>query len=424
MHSMFSHRINTLFTSFPTHYIIITPSSTLQLLSTHSSRVVEILPQLKSLHHPLKTVLEFARSLNNNTLPENLQTIQSVLEESIEEEVVSMEMNSDSHPPDTGTTENEFEGGMVKGNLDSYPSAVEGEVENPPHDFTTESTREDFVAKDTGSDLEMSTEKEQVPPPVAQVTVNHSVAHEEHFPTHDALNLEMETGFEDVDFDHQTKSTADHLDQADHVDTDPIKENQERTDTGANSTAEEQLTDTVRRHSRSHSWGGNELQESNQNQKSETSESSDSNLKHQLEVSLSTSEKSLELSGGHSQKSAPLYAYPETEGVEIPKPPSRTSSRGAEISDPFMKSALHSGPSSLDTTSGGSEAEFPTALRKPLPPEVRPKFTRSQSLSVKTVAARLVPVLKQSTSDDDIIAVPVRSSSVRYIIIVSHVTVM
>ena len=253
----------------------------------------------------------------------------------------------------------------------------------------------------------------------------------------DILNLEMPVVFEDTDFDQPIDQTVVIIDQADTVtdqtvtiidqadtviDQDVMIIDQSETVTDQAVTIIDQSdtvfdqsdtvtdqTDTVlcglddgrdetglqipnlSQHSKSRSWGG-----SPENVIPVTSDSG----RNDLNSGQNTSDKPLEQS---REETSVLTAYPENTGIEIPNNGPRP--RGAETFEPPDPYDQKSGPSSLDSGSTCSQGSLSAAARKL---GSSPNFSRSNSL---TVWSDRVRKLEPDDGGDDVVAVPVKSSS-------------
>ena len=166
--------------------------------------------------------------------------------------------------------------------------------------------------------------------------------------------------------------------------------------------------DTNQSHDRSLSW----------DERTKKSSAPDSDQRPAVQdLTGSDLEKSFE-SSSDLQKLSP---YPESVGIEIPR---RSISHPADdtraqsevpdlqnMSDPYTLKVSHSGPSSLEMRPARTELHPARPSKWRNGADSSPKFRRSISFSTKsTLPPRLTSAIKHST-EDDIIAVPVRNAS-------------
>ena len=419
----------------------------------------------RALYLPVKTTIDFSKSISDD-LTDGLRSVQSALT-SLEEstDLVSLET-------DPGSTPYQLNNGEGSTELTELESS--GEIENLQSQNANESgttlgmSQEQFVVdvpqlestsesdvsgqnlhvctvpvdtdlplpgemKVTGNQSTAAPESTDLVEQGSHGNMPNSIANEGSYPADDS-NLDMHVGFEEVDFGeyydypvdldqgqdqgdsaHQVDTGLRDVDQdqgdsGHQIDTSPHDIDQDKgdlthqIDTGKlQSTSETELTADLqpkRTHSKSNSWGG-----------ISPDLDLDSNvrtLKDEIQPSVGEPDQ-------NSTHEHLVRAYPESTGIEIPRP--QNLPWGPEISDqddPFALQTSTSGPSSLETTSSlGAEMEISLPSKQPeTTTELLPKFLRSNSLSaVKSeVTTRLSSALKRKSHKDDVIAVPVKGS--------------
>ena len=220
--------------------------------------------------------------------------------------------------------------------------------------------------------------------------------------SNDIANLDMHVQFEEVDGidglrDHDTTLIPD--------DHNSSKDSSELT---ASLTSDVQSPNTSQSHVRSLSW----------DERTKKSSVLDSD---QRPVVQSLTGSDLERSFESSSDMQKLSPYPESVGIEIPRRSVSHPADGAlaqsqvpdlqNMSDPSTLNVSHSGPSSLEIHPARTEPHPTRTSKLSNGVDSSPKFRRSISFPIKpTLSPRLTSAVTHS-AEDDVIAVPVRSTS-------------